>query len=104
MNYPIVTKKEDLQVSDQSYIAGIGTSNSHHLYFVEQGQLTFIKKVVVIDKSLPLFPSREEALEKATPGQVIRVGYPKSFIAYRVSFTKNEKGEEVNVLNFLYIV
>lgn len=104
LSYPVFNTKEEIpDQTDFLSVVGVGTENRHSLYLIEEGRLVFLRKINIVDNSLPLFATKEDAIKQATPGQIVRVGYPKSYLAYRVGQSKDEKGELTNVLNFLYI-
>lgn len=104
LSYPVFKTKEEIPTqTDILSVVGLGTENRHKIYLIEEGRLVFLRQINIVDKSIPLFATKDEAIEKATPGQIIRVGYPKSYLAYRVGQSKDEKGEMVNNLNFLYM-
>lgn len=106
-SYPIIeeSQKDIFVLPSVVSIVGVGTKQNHKLYLVEKGKWSYQKTVSMPSQKLPLFKNTEEALEKSTGGQVVRIGFPKSFIVYRVSENKDNKtGATTKVLNFQYIV
>lgn len=106
-SYPLIaeSQRENFVLPAVISIVGIGTKQNHKLYLVEKGKWSYQKTVSMPSQNLPLFKDTYEALEKSTAGQVVRIGFPKSFIVYRVSENKDNKtGATTKVLNFQYIV
>lgn len=89
------------ELSDFSFVK-VGFERRYAVYMVRNGRLNFMQHVK-IPGDYPIYLTKELACDLSEPGQTVAVGYAMSHIVYRVSQSKNEKGETMNILNFSYI-
>lgn len=104
-SYPILSKKEEYHNTNKIELVAIGTDKVHTLYLVDNGSWTPLKKINLSAQDIPLHKTQTDALEKGVAGTIVRVGFSKSYMVYRINESKDHKsGNSTKTLNFQYMV
>lgn len=95
---------EDVPVNEleELSIVKVGSEHRFSVYMVRNGRLNFMQNVKV-PGNYPVYLTKEMACKNSEPGQKVAVGHPMNHIVYRVSQSKDDKGEVMNILNFSYL-